>query len=86
MINVIPVLGWFLSFLVNVSLAIPFWVCWTCFNIGRIYFDFLPDAWQSIPFWNCVGLFMSVSIIKVVFVPKFSSTEQNNMAKDQSKK
>ena len=71
MINALPIVGWLISFFVSVSLAVPFWFCWTICNIGKIYFDFLPPQWQHIPFWNCVGLFISVSIIKVVFVPRF---------------
>lgn len=81
MINALPIVGWFLSFAGNVSLAIPFWICWTCCGIGSSYFDFLPECWQSIPFWNCVGIFMSVSIIKTVFVPKLASVSQSADAK-----
>lgn len=78
MINCVPVIGWIISIIGNVSLAIPFWVCWTYFNIGTTYFGFLPPIWQSIPFWNCVGLFVSAQIIKAVFVPKLISVEQND--------
>ena len=84
MINGIPVIGWLLSFAVNVSLAIPFWICWTCCGIGVTYFDFLPIQWQAIPFWSCVGLFISVSIIKTVFVPKLASVSQSADTKSES--
>jgi hypothetical protein len=75
-INSLPIVGWILSFVGNVSLAVPFWICWTVCGIGQLYFDFLPTQWQSIPFWNCVGLFLSVSIIKAVFVPKLAVVTQ----------
>ena len=78
MVNGIPVLGWIISFIVNVSLAFPFWYCWTICEIGSKYFDFLPSNWQSISFWNCVGLFISVSIIKTVFIPKIITINQTN--------
>lgn len=77
MLNAVPIVGWLLSFFGNVSLAIPFWICWTCCGIGEVYFDFLPIQWRSIPFWNCVGLFMSVSVIKTVFVPRFCTVNQS---------
>lgn len=82
MINALPVVGWILSFIGNVSLSIPFWICWTICGIGSHYFDFLPNHWQAIPFWNCVGLFMSVSIIKTVFVPTIASVTQSADKKD----
>ncbi len=65
MINSIPVIGWFISLLVSISLAVPFWLVWTIFDIGEYYFDFLPSQWQSIPFWDCVGLFIVGSIIRL---------------------
>jgi len=80
-INALPVIGWFLSFVCNVSLAVPFWICWTACGIGKLYFDFLPERWQSIPFWNCVGIFISVSIITSVLVPKIASVSQSSNTK-----
>ena len=77
MINKIPIFGWMLSAIANTSLAIPFWICWTVCNIGEIYFEFLPTAWHSIPFWDCVGLFVSLSIVKT-FVPKVASVHNDN--------
>lgn len=77
MINTIPIIGWLISFCINVSLAIPFWICWTVFDIGITYFDFLPTQWQVIPFWHCVGIFISVSVIKTIFIPKFVTISQS---------
>lgn len=70
MINAIPIVGWSLSLFFSISLAIPFWIVWTGFGIGSTYFYFLPPVWQAPGFWECVGIFISMSIIKVVFVPK----------------
>ena len=78
MINTIPIVGWLISFFINVSLAVPFWICWTCFEIGIIYFDFLPSQWQAIPFWHCIGIFISISVVKTVFVPTLASVNQTN--------
>lgn len=82
MINAIPVFGWLLSLAFNVSMAVPFWICWTVFGIGRTYFSFLPEPWQVIPFWSCVGLFISVSIIKTVFIPKLVDVSNSTDKKD----
>ena len=70
MINAIPLLGWLLSFVFSVSLALPFWICWTNCKIGETYFYFLPVVFQSISFWHCVGLFLCISILKSVLIPK----------------
>ena len=70
MINGIPFLGWFISFFFNVSLAVPFWIAWTNCKIGEKFFSFLPVVYQNISFWNCVGLFICISILKSVIVPK----------------
>jgi hypothetical protein len=59
----LPVIGWFLSLVAAISLAIPFWICWTSCGIGAKYFYFLPAVYQSISFWNCVGLFVTLNII-----------------------
>lgn len=78
MLNAIPVIGWMLSFVVSVSLAIPFWVCWTLCGIGVNYFYFLPKTYHEIGFWNCVGLFMVISIVKAVLMPRNFLTVNNN--------
>lgn len=51
-------------------LAFPFWLCWTAGGIGATYFFLLPQAWHSIPYLNCVGIFLSVFILRFVFVPR----------------
>lgn len=71
MINAIPILGWFISLTVSISLAIPFWIAWTACNIGEKYFYFLPPVYHKIDFWSCVGLFVVLSILKSVLTPRF---------------
>ncbi len=85
MLNGLPIVGWFLSFVGNVSLAIPFWICWTVCGIGVLYFDFLPAKYQALPFWNTVGLFMCISILKAVLVPKLASVSQSNETNTKAK-
>ena len=76
MINKLPFIGWILSLMATVSLAIPFWICWTSCGIGSLYFDFLPAKYQSLPFWHCVGLFMVIGILKGTFTPSLASINQ----------
>lgn len=78
MLNAIPVLGWLLSFILNVSLAVPFWVCWTVCGLGAVYFSFLPAPWQAIPFWHCVGLFIVLSIVRGLVPPIASASATVN--------
>lgn len=77
MINKLPVIGWFFSVLGSVSMAVPFYICWTLCGIGEKYFYFLPDVYRAIDFWDCVGLFIVGSIL-LGFVPKFASVSQSN--------
>ena len=78
MINAIPVIGWILSIFFTASLSLPFWFIWTVCDIGKKYFYWIPEVYQSIPFWECVGLFMVISILKNVLIPKLASVEQKN--------
>jgi hypothetical protein len=73
MINALPIIGWLLSIGVNISLAVPFWFLWTVCGLGRAYFDFVPAKYQYLPFWHCVGLFIVISILKCVLVPKLAT-------------
>jgi hypothetical protein len=70
-INLFPGVGWVLSLIFNISLAVPFWIAWTLCGIGETYFFFLPPVYHSIGFWACVGLFMVLSILKWVLLPRF---------------
>lgn len=82
MVNSIPVLGWLLSFIANCSMAVPFWIVWTQCGIGKAYFDFLPEKYLSVGFWDTVGIFVCVSILKTVALPRmYSSTSLNTEKK-----
>lgn len=69
MINVIPLFGWLISFLVSASMAVPFWFLWRVCGIADTYFYFLPEVYRGIGFWSCIGLFMVISILKAVLFP-----------------
>ena len=75
MINSIPILGWCLSVIINISLAIPFWACWSWYGIGEVYFYFLPEVYLNPSFFDCVFFFIVVSILKGL-VPTLSSNTQ----------
>lgn len=72
MLNAIPVFGWFFSFFFMVSLSVPFWFIYTHIGLGTKYFAFLPAIYQAIPFWDTVGLFMVISILKSIMLPRFN--------------
>ncbi len=69
MINKIPFIGWFLSGVAAIGLAVPFWICWTLWGIGETYFYWLPVQYKTIPFWDCVGIFVVVAILKGTLIP-----------------
>lgn len=78
MLNALPFVGWFLSLFFSISLAVPFWLAWTVAGIGEDYFYFLPSRYHHIGFWACVGLFMVLSILKAVLVPRFISVSSES--------
>jgi hypothetical protein len=78
MIFAIPFVGWIIGVLVAISMAIPFWLCWSVWGIGEKYFYFLPEVYRYIGFWNCVGLSIVISILKSTFYPSFSNNVSTN--------
>jgi hypothetical protein len=78
MINAIPGLGWVLSLFFNASMAVPFWFVWTYYGVGAKYFYFLPAVYLTPGFWACVGVFIVMSILKLVFVPKLVTVNVTN--------
>ena len=79
MLNAIPILGWLISALFAMSLAVPFYFIWNA--LAPTYFYFLPAVYKAIPFWDCVGLFIILPILKSMLVPKFSSVSSSSEAK-----
>lgn len=78
MLNAIPFIGWLLSLVFSISLAIPFWIVWTACGIGATYFYWLPVVYHEPGFWATVGLFIAISILKAVLVPKLVSVSSES--------
>lgn len=73
----IPVLGWLLGIVGSILSAIPFYYLWN--YTAPKYFYQIPDVYQSLPFWDIVWLFMTISILKHIFIgSSFKSTNNNN--------
>ncbi len=81
MINIIPIAGWIISFIVSVSLAVPFYIVWTACGIGETYFYWLPPVYHRIGFWSSVGLFMVIGILKAVLTPRLALSYNNSESK-----
>lgn len=81
MLNAIPFLGWFLSAMIAISLAVPFWFIWTVCGIGATYAYWLPPVYLHPGFWDCVGVFIVMGIIKLVFVPDIASASSSSESK-----
>ena len=81
--NAIPVVGWLLALIFNISTAVPFWIVWTYCGIGRKFFGFVPEVYQSVGFWECVGLFTVIGILKRILTPSFASVSQTNNSKEK---
>jgi hypothetical protein len=85
-INTIPVVGWLIDILFKMCLAVPFWFMWTVCGLGEKYFYFLPPVYHAPGFWNCVGLFVAVPILYLVFVPRLISVNNTQKVGTSEKK
>ena len=65
MVNIINIL---ITIVTYMLMAIPFWLFWTVGRIGAEYFYFLPDVYHYIPWWRCIGLFLCIGIVRVLFI------------------
>lgn len=86
MLNFIPVSGWILDLFLKMSLAAPFWFIWTVWGLGEKYFYFLPKVYHGPGFWDCVGVFMVVPILRLIFVPQIVSVTQKNTNNESNEK
>jgi hypothetical protein len=75
-LSAIPVIGWIISLCLSICLSIPFYFLWHTCGIKQ-FFYFLPDMYVNIGFWQCVGLFITISILKLMLYPSFSATVTN---------
>lgn len=75
MIYSLPVVGWLIGFILHASLAIPFYFLWN--GLAPTYFYWLPSLYLQLNFWTIVGLFMLLSILKTVLLPRFGSVQTN---------
>ncbi len=78
MVNFIPLIGWVTDLFFKSSLAFPFWMIWTVFGLGETYFYFLPPVYQSPSFWACLGVFITIPILKGILIPKIMTVTQTN--------
>lgn len=78
MIYAVPVFGWLIGLFFHISLAVPFWICWNA--LAPKFFYWLPPVYQSVGFWECVGLFIILSVLKMVLVPRLASMSNTNKA------
>lgn len=70
MIYSLPVFGWIIGLFFHVALAVPFWIAWNA--LAPKFFYWLPPVFLSIGFWEIVGLFVIVSILKSLLLPRFA--------------
>ena len=73
--GIMGIVGILINILIDVLVALPFWLFWTVFGIGSKYFYFLPDIYHSVSLWHCIGIFLCIGMFRMIFVK--SSTNVN---------
>ena len=62
-----------INILLDVLMAVPFWLFWTIFGIGDKYFYFLPVIYHNISLWHCISIFICLETIRWVLLKNSSS-------------
>lgn len=64
---IIPVLGWLISAIFAVLIAIPLHFLWGW--LGPTYFSFVPAIYLNMDFWDMAGLLVLIGFIKLIVYP-----------------
>lgn len=73
----VPIIGWLISFILNLFLTIPTYYLWN--YIAPKYLYFIPEKYQVLPFWDILWIIMLISIVKyVLFSGLLSAKVENN--------
>lgn len=80
-ITVIPILGWLISAVFAVLIAIPLHFLWGW--LGPTYFGFVPAIYLNMGFWDMAGLLVLVGFIKLIVYPSafnrtFTATKEKS--------
>ena len=75
-ITVIPVLGWLISAVFAILIAVPFHWLWVW--LAPTYLYFVPKVYLDIPFWDLAGMLVLIGFIKLIAYP--SSWNQKKVA------
>lgn len=66
-ITIFPILGWIISAVFAVLIAIPLHFLWGW--LGPTYFSFVPVIYLNMGFWDMAGLLVLVGFIKLIVYP-----------------
>lgn len=77
MIYSIPIVGWLVGLFFHTMLAIPFYFLWN--GLAPTYLYWLPPVYQNLGFMTIVGLFILLSILKAVLLPRFGTRVTNDL-------
>lgn len=83
-ITVIPILGWLISAVFAVLIAIPLHFLWGW--LGPTYFSFVPAIYLNMDFWDMAGLLVLIGFIKLIVYPSaFNRTFTNSSNQEKTK-
>lgn len=79
--TIIPILGWLISAIFAVLIAIPLHFLWGW--LGPTYFGFVPAIYLNMDFWDMAGLLVLVGFIKLIVYPSafnrtFTATKEKS--------
>lgn len=68
----LPVIGWLISAILAVLIAIPLHFLWSW--LGPVYFTFVPAVYLNMGFWDMAGMLVLVGFIKLIVFPASFNT------------
>jgi len=66
-LSVFPIIGWLMSAVMAVFIAIPLFFLWGW--LGPVYFSFVPAVYLNMGFWDIAGMLVLIGFIKLIVFP-----------------
>lgn len=73
-ITVLPIIGWIVSAVMAILIAIPLHFLWGW--LAPIYFSFIPALYLEMSFWDMAGMLVLIGFLKLIVYPSFFNSKK----------
>jgi hypothetical protein len=76
-VTILPILGWIISAILAILIAMPLHFLWSW--LAPTYLYFLPSVYLKVGFWDMAGMLVLIGFIKlIVFPSSFNAVVKSN--------